>query len=75
MNKESFEIKIKKLEEIVADLEKGDTSLEDSLKKFEEGMKISKDCNKLLQEAEKRITIILENNGELKEDNFSTEED
>ena len=75
MKQENFETKIKKLEEIVADLEKGDTSLEDSLKKFEEGMKISKDCNKLLQEAEKKITIILENNGKLSEEDFSTEEE
>lgn len=74
MKQENFETKIKKLEEIVTDLEKGDSSLEDSLKKFEEGMKISKECNKLLQDAEKKITIILENNGELKEENFSTEE-
>ena len=74
MKQENFETKIKKLEEIVTDLEKGDSSLEDSLKKFEEGMKISKECNKLLQDAEKKITIILENNGEMKEENFSTEE-
>ena len=74
MKQENFETKIKKLEEIVTDLEKGDSSLEDSLKKFEEGMKVSKECNKLLQDAEKKITIILENNGELKEENFSTEE-
>lgn len=74
MKQENFETKIKKLEEIVNDLEKGDSSLDDSLKKFEEGMKISKECNKLLQDAEKKITIILENNGELKEENFSTEE-
>jgi exodeoxyribonuclease VII small subunit len=74
MKQEDFETKLKKLEEIVAELEKGDISLENSLKKFEEGMKISKDCSKLLQNAEKKITIILEENGELKEDNFSTEE-
>ena len=74
MKQENFETKIKKLEEIVNDLEKGDSSLDDSLKKFEEGMKISKECNKLLQDAEKKITIILENNGEMNEESFSTEE-
>ena len=74
MKQENFETKIKKLEEIVTDLEKGDSSLEDSLKKFEEGMKVSKECNKLLQDAEKKITIILENNGEMNEEDFSTEE-
>ena len=74
MKQENFETKIKKLEEIVTELEIGDSSLEDSLKKFEEGMKISKECNKLLQDAEKKITIILEKNGEMNEENFSTEE-
>ena len=74
MKQESFETKIKQLEDIVSELEKGDSSLEDSLKKFEEGMKISKYCNKLLQDAEKKITIILENNGELNEEDFDTEE-
>ena len=44
------------------------------MKKFEDGVKISKDCGKLLEDAEKRITIILENNGDIKEENFSVEE-
>ena len=65
---------MQELEKIVSELEKGDLNLEDSLKKFELGMKISKDCSKLLEDAENRITIILENGGELKEENFSVEE-
>ena len=71
---ESFESKMQELERIVSELEKGDLSLEDSLNKFETGIKISKDCNKILEDAEKRITIILENDGELKEEDFSVEE-
>ena len=71
---ESFESKMQELEKIVSELEKGDLSLEDSLNKFETGIKISKDCNKILEDAEKRITIILENDGELKEEDFSVEE-
>lgn len=74
MKDDTFESKMKELENIVADLEKGDLSLEDSLKKFENGMKISKECSKLLENAEKRIAIILENNGEIIEEDFSTEE-
>lgn len=70
---ESFENKMKELEKIVAELEKGDLSLEESVTKFESGMKISKDCSKLLENAEKRITIILENNGEIKEEDFPIE--
>ena len=42
--------------------------------KFEEGMKIAKQCNNILEETEKKITILLENDGELKEENFQTEE-
>ena len=63
----SFVENIEKLEKIVTDLEKGNLNLDDSVKKFEEGMKISKDCNKILEEAEKKITILLEENGEIKE--------
>ena len=36
-------------------------------------MKISKQCNKILEEAEKKITILLENDGELEEENFEVE--
>ena len=66
----SFEENIEKLEKIVTDLEKGNLNLDDSVEKFEEGMKISKECNKILEEAEKKITILLEENGETKEQDF-----
>ena len=42
--------------------------------KFEEGIKISKQCNKILEDAEKKITILLEKDGEVKEENFVSEE-
>ena len=49
-------------------------NLDDSVVKFEEGMKISKECNKMLEDAEKKITILLnDENGEKKEENFETE--
>ena len=48
----SFEDKMKKLEEIALELEKGELNLDDSVSKFEEGMKLSKECNKMLEEAE-----------------------
>ena len=70
----SFEEQIEKLEQIVQELEKGDLSLEDSVNKFEEGIKISKKCNKTLEEAEKKITILVEQQGEIKEENFETGE-
>ena len=70
----SFEEQMEALEEIVEELEKGELSLEDSVSKFEQGIKISKDCNKILEEAEKKITILVNQEGEMKEEDFETEE-
>lgn len=69
----SFEEQIEKLEGIVAELEKGELNLDDSVSKFEEGIKISKECNKILEEAEKKITILVNRDGEMTEENFETE--
>ena len=73
MEELNFEESMKKLESIVTELETSNLSLDESVSKFEEGMKLSKQCNKMLEEAEKKITILLENDGELKEENFETE--
>ena len=70
----SFEEQMENLEKIVGELEKGDLNLDDSVTKFEEGIKISKECNKILEEAEKKITMLVNENGEIKEKNFETEE-
>ena len=74
MAKANFEENMEKLEEIVTELEKGDLNLDSSISKFEEGIKISKECNKILEDAEKKITILLEKDGEVKEENFVSEE-
>ncbi len=72
--KKSFEEQIQELEKIISELENGNLNLDDSVVKFEEGMKISKECNKMLEDAEKKITILLnDENGEKKEENFDTE--
>ena len=73
--KGSFEETIKELEKIATELENGDLSLEDSVSKFEEGMKLSKQCSDLLENAEKRITILLKDGEEIKEENFVQEEE
>ena len=70
MKTNNFEEKIEALEKVVNDLEKGDMSLDESLIKFEEGMNLSKECNKMLEDAEKKITILLEKDGEIEEENF-----
>lgn len=69
----NFEEEMTKLEAIVTELEKGDLSLDDSVKKFEEGINISKECNKMLETAEKKISILLEKDGELEEESFVNE--
>lgn len=71
----NFEKAIEQLEEIAKELEKGDLDLETSVSKFEEGMKLSKECNELLENAEKRITILLKEGDTLKEEKFVQEEE
>ena len=70
-NKEiNFEDTMKKLENIANELEKGDLDLDTSVSKFEEGMKLSKKCNEILENAEKRISILINNGEDLKEEDF-----
>jgi exodeoxyribonuclease VII small subunit len=59
MAKKTFEQAIKQLEQIVQDLESGDMPLEKAIKKFEEGIQLSKYCTEKLDESEKRITILM----------------
>ena len=73
MAKAKFEDNMENLEKIVTELEKGELNLDDSISKFEEGIKISKECNKILEEAEKKITILLEKDGNIEEENFTAE--
>ena len=73
-NNKNFEDMMKDLEQIAKDLESGELSLDESVKKFEEGMQISKSCSKILEDAEKKITILIkESNGEVIEENFRAE--
>lgn len=69
----NFEETMKNLENIVQELEKGTLNLEDSVKKFEEGMELSKKCNEMLQNAEKKITVLIKKDEELSEENFVAE--
>ena len=74
MAKQTFEKAMKKLELIVQQLESGDQPLEDAVKKFEEGVKLSKFCSEKLDETEKRITILLKDQtGNLFEKPFTSE--
>ena len=74
MAKTSFENNIESLEKIITELEEGNLNLDESISKFEEGIKMSKQCNKILEEAEKKITILLEKEEKIEESDFDTEE-
>jgi exodeoxyribonuclease VII small subunit len=60
MTQKTFEEAMKKLEQIVQELESGDLPLEKAISKFEEGIRLSKFCSKKLDETEKRITVLLQ---------------
>ena len=65
----NFEVSLKKLEDIVDKLESGDIGLEESVKLYEEGMKIKKICDKKLRDIEMQIKKIkIEDNKVVKED-------
>ena len=57
---QTFETQLEKLEEIVGQLESGELNLDDSLKKFEEGVKLFKSCKDKLSKAEKKIAVLNE---------------
>ena len=56
-----FEEALKKLEKIVADLEKGDLTLDEALKKYQEGIELSCLCNSRLESAKKKIDVLAKN--------------
>ena len=59
-NSKDFETSLKKLEKIVSDLENGNLPLEESIKTFEEGVKLTKHCQNLLSKAELKIQKLVE---------------
>ena len=65
----NFETSIKKIEQIVAKLEDGDISLEDSVKSFEEGVGLVKECQKQLSAAELKVKKLLDNGDTVDLDN------
>ena len=70
----NFEEMMKDLENIARDLESGELSLDESVSKFEKGMEISKECSKILEDAEKKITILTKDSqGNIKEENFDAQ--
>ncbi len=75
MAKKTFEQSMEQLEQIVQELESGDLPLEKAIKKFEEGIQLSKLCAKRLDETEKKVSLLLEDEqGNITEAPFPADE-
>lgn len=59
-----FETALSQLETMVEQLEKGELSLEESLQTFEQGVKLTRDCQSILAQAEQKVQMLVEQNGE-----------
>ncbi|WP_031432933.1 exodeoxyribonuclease VII small subunit [Methylomarinum vadi] len=68
-----FENSMEELEQLVEQMEKGDISLEESLQSFERGIKLTRTCQKALQEAEQKVQILLEKDGKQTLEPFNDE--
>ncbi len=69
----SFEVALRKLEDVVHKLEEGEIPLEESLKLFQEGIKLSQRCREVLAEAEYEVEHLLREEGEVENENTNGE--
>ena len=69
-----FEESMDELEKLVEQMERGDLSLEDALKSFERGIKLTRTCQQALQDAEQKVQILLEKNGQQTLEPFNDEQ-
>lgn len=68
----NFEHSLAQLEQLVNAMESGEMSLEESLKSFEQGVKLTRECQQALQEAEQKVELLLQNSkGELQRTAFT----
>ena len=72
-NEINFEQSIQELEALVEKMEGGNLSLEESLKYFERGVVLTRNCQKALSEAEQKVQILLEKDGKSELESFNTE--
>ena len=70
-----FEKSLKQLETLVDKLEKGDLSLEDALKNFEQGVKLTRECKQALQNAEQKISVMSKEDNDWIEKDLSDDKD
>ncbi|GAB4342712.1 MAG: hypothetical protein Kow0089_18000 [Desulfobulbaceae bacterium] len=73
--KTTFEAALARLEQITAELEEGEPSLDKSLKKFDEGIELVKFCNRKLEEARRKVDLLVRENDGLRTVDFPEEDD
>ena len=73
-NNITFEQAMSRLEKIVRELENGEVALEESIKLFEEGVKLSGICSTLLKEAKQKVEILIDNGNEIQKETFKANE-
>lgn len=71
----NFEKTLEQLETLVEDMETGELSLEESLKAFEKGIKLTRDCQQALQNAEQKVRLLMSENNELISTDFNESEE
>jgi len=70
-----FEKSLKRLEKIVQELEEGSFSLDEALKKYEEGIELAKTCSRMLKEAKAKVEKLVKNQGVLTTEEFQPQEE
>ena len=70
-----FEQALEDLEELVSAMEQGELSLEDSLQAFEKGIKLTRECQAALKNAEQKVQVLINENGETEELEFEADDD
>ena len=68
-----FEGSLKRLEALVTEMEKGDLPIEEALKAFEEGIGLTRECQKILQDAEQKVVLLTEKADQITEQPFVEE--
>ncbi|SEG81361.1 exodeoxyribonuclease VII small subunit [Marinobacterium lutimaris] len=70
-----FEQSLSQLEAVVERMEQGDLPIEEALKAFEEGVKLTRECQDILQQTEQKVQVLVEQQGEMKTRPFQEEQD
>lgn len=70
-----FEQQLESLEALVASLESGELSLEDSLKSFEQGIKVARECQQALKNAEQKVELLTRQGDELVSGHYSPDDE